>query len=84
MDAVGVDRAVISLVPGYRHELSQGVYRYDNSYAEEAAIRFPDRFASVARYDPFDPELEDLVAGTLERPGTLGIRIVSMFTATCN
>src|SRR3954453_20224884 len=69
MNAVGVDRAVISLAPGYRRTLAEDVFRYDNSYAEEASIRYPDRFRSVARYDPFDPDVEDLLATTLEQPG---------------
>src|SRR3954452_3158073 len=79
MDAVGVDAAVLSLPPGYRTDVLPGVARFDNSYAEESAIRYPGRFTSVSRFDPRDPELDDLVAATRSRPGTVGTR-VTMFT----
>jgi L-fuconolactonase len=74
MDAIGIEAAVISLPPSYRSPMADGVYRYDNSYAEEAALRYPGRFASVQRWDPRDPELDRLAKELRDRPGTLGVR----------
>jgi predicted TIM-barrel fold metal-dependent hydrolase len=75
MDALGVDAAVLSLPPGYRTEVAPGIPRFDNSYAEEAALRYPGRFASVTRFDPRDPDLDDRMAQSLHRPGTVGTRV---------
>ncbi|HVC43958.1 MAG TPA: hypothetical protein VND20_04015 [Candidatus Binataceae bacterium] len=44
MDAAGVDRTV--LVQAY------GASGYDNSYAADAALAYPDRFAGLAIVDP--------------------------------
>lgn len=74
MDAIGISSAVISLPPSYRSPIGDGVYRYDNSYAEEAARRYPDRFATVQRWDPGDPEIDRLAEEALRRPGTIGVR----------
>ncbi len=74
MDAIGVTAAVISLPPSYRSPVAGGAYRYDNSYAEEAALRYPGRFASVQRWDPRDPELDRLAGELRDRPATLGVR----------
>jgi L-fuconolactonase len=74
MDAVGISASVLYVSPNYRTEIVPDVFRYDNSYAEEAALAHPDRFASVNRFDPRDPELADLMAETLRRPGTIGTR----------
>jgi predicted TIM-barrel fold metal-dependent hydrolase len=75
MDAVGVDAAVLSLPPGYRTEIAPGIPRFDNSYAEEAAVRYPGRFASVSRFDPRDPDIDALMSRSLTRPGTVGTRV---------
>ncbi|MBV8806927.1 MAG: amidohydrolase [Sinobacteraceae bacterium] len=76
MDAVGVNAAVLSLPPSYRTLLPDGRFRYDNSYAEEMSLKYPDRIASAARYRVDDPEIEALVAATRSRPGTLCVRCV--------
>src|SRR5262245_62918956 len=74
MDAIGIASAVISLPPSYRSPIGGGAYRYDNSYAEEAALRHPDRFATVQRWDPRDPEIDGLAQEARGRPGTVGVR----------
>ena len=76
MDAVGVHAAVLSLPPSYRVVLPDGRFRYDNSYAEEMSVKYPDRIASAARYRVDDPQIEALVARTRSRPGTLCVRCV--------
>ncbi|MBF6559216.1 MAG: amidohydrolase [Candidatus Binataceae bacterium] len=53
MDAAGVDRTVLVQ--------AHGAYGYDNSYAADAALAYPDRFAGVAIVDP----LRDDAAGRL-------------------
>jgi predicted TIM-barrel fold metal-dependent hydrolase len=79
MDAVGVDAAVISLPPQYRVRLNDSVYRFDNSYAEEAALSYPGRFCSVARLDPGDPEVEDQLTKLSHGPGVVGLRLSILF-----
>lgn len=76
MDAVGVDAAVVDLLPMYRGKMD-GFFRFDNSYAEEAALQYPNRFASVGRVDRADPELEDRLAELMSKPGVVGIRVVA-------
>lgn len=76
MNAVGVDAAVLSIPPGYRRALEGGAFRYDNSYAEEASTTYPRRLVSMARWDHHDPDIDDLMAETRSRPGTLGVRTV--------
>ena len=74
MDLIGIAGAVISLPPSYRSPIGGGVHRYDNSYAEEAVLRYPGRFATVQRWDPRDPGINRLAAEALSRPGTVGVR----------
>jgi L-fuconolactonase len=63
MDSAGVDAALLtSCRPAYTAE----------------AIRLhPRRFACLAEYDPDDPNIEQLVAGTRENPGALGLRLLA-------
>jgi L-fuconolactonase len=75
MDAVGVHAAVLSVPPSYRARLSDSVYRYDNSYAEEAAATYPGRFCSVGRVDPGHPDLEEEVARVMRGTGVAGLRV---------
>jgi predicted TIM-barrel fold metal-dependent hydrolase len=71
MDAVGVDAAILDALS----DDPSGTWR-DNSYAETAALRFPERIASVVRGVDFaDPDIEERVAAVRSRPGVLGIRI---------
>ncbi|HLI63364.1 MAG TPA: amidohydrolase family protein [Terriglobales bacterium] len=79
MNAVGVDAAVIDVWPPARRQLPNGVYRFDYAFAEEAVARFPARFAYIARFDPNDPQVDELVGELRQAPGRLCIRIASGF-----
>ena len=79
MDAVGVNAAVIDIWPPVRRKLPGGVIRFEYQFAEEAVARFPGRFAYVARFDPNDPEIDDLMAQVRKMPGRLCTRIASGF-----
>ena len=69
MDAVGVDAAVIDIWPPVRRKLPNGVMRFEYPFGEEAVARFPGRFAYIARFDPGDPEIDDLMAQVRKAPG---------------
>lgn len=79
MDAVGVDAAVIDIWPPVRRKLGDGTIRFDYAFAEEAVARFPARFAYIARFDPNDPELDDLMALVRSAAGRICARIGSGF-----
>jgi hypothetical protein len=74
----GVQAAVIDIWPPVRRKLPNGVTRFEYPFAEEVA-RFPGRFAYVARFDPNDPEIDDLMAEVRKAPGRLCTRIASGF-----
>src|SRR5579864_1893398 len=65
MEAAGVSAALIH-PPGWD----------PNSLivAEQAAVRYPDRFAILGAIPPDKPESRDMVAGWKSRPGMLGLR----------
>jgi hypothetical protein len=69
MDAVGVDAAVIDIWPPVRRKLPNGVMRFEYPFGEEAVARFPGRFAYIARFDPNDPEIDDLMPQVRKAPG---------------
>lgn len=77
MDAVGVNAAVLDDWPPTRNKLESGIIRYSYPFAEEAVRRFPARFAYVVRFDPSDPELDDLMGQLRKAPGRLCARIAS-------
>src|SRR6185503_18675393 len=66
MDEVGVDKA--TLVQAYF------VYEYDNSYAIDATLAHPDRFASVIVLDPMDKGSPDELSRLVEEKGVTGMR----------
>jgi L-fuconolactonase len=66
MDAAGVDIAVLTTV-------RPALARY-------ACATFPNRFAYIREYDSSAPNIEELVATTLDDPGALGVRIYPAFT----
>jgi predicted TIM-barrel fold metal-dependent hydrolase len=79
MDAVGVDAAVIDIWPPVRRKLPNGIMRFDYAFAEEAVSRFPTRFAYIARFDPQEPEIDELMGQVRTAPGRVCIRIASGF-----
>ncbi len=66
MDGAGV-AAAIAVVPR--------LYGWDNSYALDAAARFPDRLALVGRLDPVAPEHADRLRAFIDQPGMVGLRL---------
>ena len=77
MDAMGVSAAVLDDWPATRQKLPSGITRYAFPFSEEAVRRFPTRFAYVVRFDPNDPEIDDLVASARKTPGCVCLRIAS-------
>ena len=77
MDAIGVSAAVLDDWPPVRRKLPNGITRFDYPFAEEAVARFPERFAYVVRFDPNDPEIDDLMADVRKAPGRLCVRLAS-------
>jgi len=73
MEAVGVTAAILDS-PG--RPKADGSVDWANSYAEEAALRYPGTIASTIKYDHRSADIKDLVSGTRERPGVLGIRVL--------
>jgi L-fuconolactonase len=79
LDANSVCGALLDVLPAYRRPLSDGVWEYDNSYAEEAIGAHPGRFCSTLRLDPLHPEIEALVGRAAARPNILALRVVFRF-----
>lgn len=77
MDAMGVSAAVLDDWPPTRHKLPSGITRYEFPFSVEAVNRFASRFAYVVRFDPNDPEIDDLVAGARKVAGCVCLRIAS-------
>lgn len=83
MDAVGVDRAVISEAHGfdarYRPEgveLPNGAIRAEYPFSERAMELHPDRFVYHVHIDAGDPEPERRAQELRARPGVRAARIV--------
>ena len=66
MSAHGVDKTVLVQVIHYR---------WDNSYAAQAAQRFPDKFMAVGRINPEDPDAPDHLSMWTEDYGVHGVRL---------
>ena len=74
MDAVGVESAVVDIAPPETYVLPSGVTRYDYGFVENAMARYPGRFAYMARFDPADPELDELMERVAASPGAVCVR----------
>ncbi len=61
---------------GPARDLPGGARRYTYGFAERAVAARPDRFAYVAKVDPRDPELDDVVAEIARTPGQVALRVV--------
>jgi predicted TIM-barrel fold metal-dependent hydrolase len=66
MDAAGVDRAVI-VPPTWAGD--------SNEWALDIAVRYPDRFAVVGRFDVKAPDARPQLEGWLKQPHMLGVRM---------
>src|SRR5258708_4954890 len=84
MDAAGIGASVIDewyglsptgkFLPG--EELPNGAVRTLRSPIAEAYVsRCPDRFSYYGRVDPFDPDLEAVMAQILAQPGCRCLRV---------
>jgi L-fuconolactonase len=84
MDALGLSAILIDEWAGFDEQrrhlpgrvLPNGAMRGLNPFSDCAMQVHPDRFAYVARIDPNDPDVEDLMAGLKDRPGAICLRIV--------
>lgn len=83
MDAVGVDRVLVSETQGfdanYRPQgvkLPNGAIRTDYPFSERAIELHPDRFIYHVRIDVHDPEPERMAQELRARPGVRATRIV--------
>lgn len=84
MDAVGVSALLYDeywafdsqsrILPGY--ELPGGAFRHVFPLAEEAVLRYPERFAYLVRFDRHDPDLDALVATVGTMPQRKALRVV--------
>ena len=72
MDEAGVDRVVI--VPPALNDV--------NSYALDAARRYPDRFAVMGRIPLQDPKSAALLPRWKDQPGMLGVRVTFLGKTT--
>jgi len=70
MDEAGIDRAMA--VQAY------GAYEYDNSYAAQSALRYPDRLVSVGIVDPLHPEAPAQLAYWVKERGVRGLRLFAL------
>jgi predicted TIM-barrel fold metal-dependent hydrolase len=73
MDAAGVERTVI-VPPTWIGE--------NNATALEAAAKHPSRFAVMGRFDMTAADREQQLAGWLQQPGMLGIRLTFIANPT--
>jgi predicted TIM-barrel fold metal-dependent hydrolase len=72
MDETGIDRVVV--VPPGLNDV--------NSYALEAARRYPNRFAVMGRIPLEDPKSPALLPRWKDQPGMLGVRVTFITPAT--
>ena len=83
MDALGINGVVIDEWAGFDAEhrhlpgtvLPNGAMRGQHPFSQRAVALYPDRFSYVARIDPHDPEIEDLVGHLHEQPGVVALSI---------
>jgi predicted TIM-barrel fold metal-dependent hydrolase len=74
MDAVGVESAVVDIWPPETRKSADGVTRYDYRFVEDAMARYPGRFAFMARFDLYDPKMDDLMKRVAATPGAVCVR----------
>jgi predicted TIM-barrel fold metal-dependent hydrolase len=75
MDALGIDGLVIDQWPRTLVHLPNGAVRCNYDFAIEAIRQYPARFALLARPDPRDSDLVQLMADLRRLPGCVAIRV---------
>jgi L-fuconolactonase len=70
MDRAGVGGALLVS--------SWGIYGADASYAIAVRNAYPNRFAMVAPFDPYEPEVGDRIDEWAGTPGAVGIRLLAV------
>ena len=85
MDDLGINSAIIyeywgrvggdprHTLPGF--QLPNGAWRSVDAVASEAALSYPDRFASVIKVDRADPQLRAVLEVIASTPHIKGIRV---------
>jgi predicted TIM-barrel fold metal-dependent hydrolase len=84
MDAVGVNALLMDeywgfdekshILPGYY--LPNGAFRQVFPTSEILALRYPERFGYLVRFDRNDPDLDSLIASVKNTPQRLALRVV--------
>jgi L-fuconolactonase len=70
LDRTGIERALT--VQGYH------TYHFDNSYAIDVALAFPQRLQSVVVIDHLQPDAPDLLTELVEKRGVRGLRMMKV------
>jgi predicted TIM-barrel fold metal-dependent hydrolase len=70
MDEAGIDRAMA--VQAY------GAYEYDNRYAADCALRYPDRFVSICILDPLRTDAPEQLTYWVRERGVRGLRLFAL------
>jgi L-fuconolactonase len=84
MDAVGVDLVVVDEylspnpdgLPQAGEFFSDTGFRYATPWSEAAIAAHPDRFVSLARCQPDDPQLDTLLEAVRTTPGRVALRLI--------
>ena len=70
MDEAGVEQAVLVQ--------AVGAYTYENDYAADSGVAYPERFASACCIDPLEPGAADRLRYWLVERGMHGVRIFAI------
>jgi len=68
--AAGIDRTI--LVQGF------GPYEFDNSYAADCGVEYPDRFACVCIVDQLQKDAPDKLTYWVQQRGVRGLRLLTI------
>ena len=68
MNENGIDRALV--VQAYH------TYKFNNAYAIDVALKYPDRMQSVVVIDQTLPDAPDLISDLAENKGVRGVRLM--------
>ncbi|MDE3100611.1 MAG: amidohydrolase family protein [Chloroflexota bacterium] len=84
MDSLGIAAVLIDEDTGHDRDgrlgpatlLANGSSRFVYPFSERAVELRPDRFAYLAKCDPLDPDLDDVIADIAARPRQLCLRVI--------